>query len=64
MNSMERDFDVTIIPKLICLLSQVLWASSVQSEERQRITAEKKEILNNLLSLIGRLIGAYLKATL
>lgn len=42
MNSMrEEDFDVTIIPKLICLQSQVLRASSVQSAERQRHTSEK-----------------------
>lgn len=46
----ERGFDVTIIPKLICLQSQVLRASSVQSVERQRHASEKgKSFLNNVL---------------
>lgn len=46
----EWDFDVTIIPKLICLQSQVLRASSEQSVERQRHPSEKgKSFLNNIL---------------
>lgn len=45
----EWDFDVTIIPKLICLQSQVLRASSEQSAERQRHPSEKgKSFLNNI----------------
>lgn len=37
----EWDFDVTIIPKLICLQSQMLRASSKQSVGRQRRPSEK-----------------------
>lgn len=45
----ERGLDVTIIPKLICLQSQVLRASSVQSVERQRHAEKGKSFLNNVL---------------
>lgn len=45
----EWDFDVTIIPKLICLQSQALRASSEQSVERQRHPSEEgKTFLNNI----------------